>query len=166
MSKTILLALSLLLMPLASMAACPLGAKEDHLTVQRVMRNFGRFVGFADNICVIALNSWVRDPIPDAKLMEALDKLGMSIDCANDVLKNPTGDVLPSKLILMKDEPAKAELVDDYIYFMTDYRDGLTEYRELFQKLLTQKPEERDFTEANEKRLELDKLVERAHKKL
>lgn len=89
MNKTILLTLCLMFLPMASMAICPLGAKEDHLTVQRVMRNFGRFVGVADNVCVLALNSWRHEPIPDAKLTEAIDKLSMAIDCANDVLKDP-----------------------------------------------------------------------------
>ncbi|WP_413290425.1 hypothetical protein [Bdellovibrio sp. HCB337] len=151
-------------LPLAALAECPLGAKETHLTVNRVMRNFGKFVMEADYLCVRAANP--VEKVTDADINTAITKLGMAIDCADQVLKDPTGDVLPSKLVFITDEKEKAEYVDDYIYFMTDYKDGLGQYRDMFKALLAQPAAERNFTEANEKRLELDHLVMRAHKKL
>lgn len=167
MTKISLFALSFLFLPLVSLAAdCPLGAKEDHLTVNRVMRNFGRFIMYADGVCVKSQNSWEKDSIEDSEISEAIGKMDLVVACAEQVLKDPTGDVLPGKLLIMKDEKEKQELVDDYIYFMTDFKDAVIDYRELFKKLLAQKKSERNFDEANAKRLEVDALVERAHKKL
>lgn len=167
MTKISLFAMSFLFLPLVSMAAeCTLGAKETHLTVNRVMRNFGRFIMYADGVCVKSRNTWERDSIKDSELTEALGKLDQVIECAEQVLRNPTGDVLPNKLLIMKDEKEKQELVDDYIYFMVDFKDAVIEYRDIFKKLLSQKPAERNYDEANDKRLEVDALVDRAHRKL
>lgn len=158
--------LSLIFLPLASGAQCPLGAKETHLTVQRLMRNFGSYTLKADSLCLEGVNRWERDSITEERFPEAIHKLDLAILCAEEVLKDPTGDVLPSKISFIKDEKEIAELVDDYIYFMTDFKDGLIEYREIFKKLQAQKPAERNFEEANIKRQDLDTLVERAHRKL
>jgi hypothetical protein len=168
MTKITLIVFSFILLPFVSMAdvECPLGAKEDHLTVNRVMRNFGRFIMYADGVCVKAQNPWEKSNITDAEISEAIGKMNQVVACAEAVLKNPTGDVLPGKLLIMTDEKAKAELVDDYIYFMTDFKDAVVEYRELFKKLLIQKPADRNFDEANSKRHEIDALVMRAHKKI
>lgn len=166
MTKLNLLVLSLLFVPLASMADCPLGAKEDHLTIQRVMRNFGRFVMVADSVALNGVNPIEKPAIKDADISEAITKLGFAIDCSSEVLKNPTGDLLPSKLNLMTDEKEKAEIADDFVTFMGDFHDGLVEYQDMFKKLLAQPATDRNFDEVNNKRQELDDLVERAHKKL
>ncbi|MBS1972255.1 MAG: hypothetical protein JSU04_18260 [Bdellovibrionales bacterium] len=168
MTKLSLIIAGFIFMPLVSTAdvACPLGAKEDHLTINRVMRNFGRFIMYADGVCVKAQNPWEKDHITDQEITEAIGKMDLVVACAEAVLKDPTGDVLPGKLLLMKDEKEKAELVDDYVYFMTDFKDAVIEYRELFKKLLTQKAADRNYDEVNTKRQEVDALVERAHKKL
>lgn len=167
MTKFSLFVLSFLFLPIVSLAAeCTLGAKEDHLTVNRVMRNFGRFIMYADSVCIKSQNNWEKDGVTDGEITEAIGKLDQVIECADQVLKNPTGDVLPGKLLIMKDEKEKQELVDDYIYFMTDFKDIVIEYRDLFKGLLSQKASDRKFDEVNAKRLEVDALVERAHKKL
>ncbi len=168
MTKLSLCIAGFIFIPLVSMAgvACPLGAKEDHLTVNRVMRNFGRFIMYADGVCIKAQNPWEKDHITDQEITVAIGKLDLVVVCAEAVLKDPTGDVLPSKLLLMKDEKEKAELVDDYIYFMTDFKDAVLEYRELFKTLLLQKAVNRNYDEVNTKRHEVDALVERAHKKI
>jgi len=158
--------LGLLFLPLTALAECPLGANEDHLTINRVMRNFGRFIMYADTISVKSLTPAEREYITDKDINEAISKLDLVVGCADEVLKNPTGDVLPGRLLLMTDEKEKAELVDDFVYFMTDFKDVVTEYRELFKKLLTVKASERNFEEVNSKRHDVDALVERAHQKL
>jgi len=166
MTKAHLIALFLLFTPLFSIAAdCPFPANEDHLTIGRVMRNFGR-VMYADGICIDAQTPWKREQIKDSEITEAIEKLDEVIACAEAVLKSPTGDLLPSKLNLIKDEAAKQEIIDDYIYFMTDFKDAVIDYRKIFKKILTQKPAERSFDEANAKRLEVNTLVDRAHRKI
>jgi len=164
MIRARLILFGFLFLPLASMATCPLGPKETHLNVHRLMRNFGRNTRDADYLCVKGKIPY--ETVTDNELSEAITKLGVVIECADEVLKDPTGEVLPGKLLIMTDEKEKAELVDDYVYFMTDFKDIVIEYRELFKALLAQKPSERNFTEVDEKRSEVDKLINRAHKKL
>lgn len=164
MTRFSLIILGLLVLPFAALANCPLGEKETHLTVQRVMRNFGRFTGDADYLCVKSKNP--HETITDAEITDVITKLGLVILCAEQVLKDPTGDVLPTKLVFMPDEKEKSELVDDYIYFMTDFKDAVIEYRNIFIGLLAQNPSERTYTEVCEKYQDVDNLVNRAHKKL
>jgi len=169
MNKTRILStfiFTLILTPMAALADCPLGEHESTLTVGRIMRNFGRFTMVADSIAADGVDPWGHKPVTAAQMTEAIDKLSQSIDCADAVLKNPTGDLLPGKLTFITDEKERAAFVDDYVYFMTDFKDGLIEYREIFKKLQAQKPEDQKFDEANSKREELDNLVNRAHKKL
>lgn len=153
-----------LMLPFAAGAVCPLGANETELTVQRVMRNFGRFISDADHLCIKAKNP--EELISNEEISAAINQLGLAIDCADEVLRNPTGDLLPSKIEFIQDAKEKKELVDDYIYFMTDFRDELIQYRKLFEALRAQEPALRNFQEINEKRQDLDHLVDRAHKKL
>jgi hypothetical protein len=130
------------------------------------MRNFGSFTLAADSITLRSTNPWGHEETTEVEMGEAIDKLNLAIGCAEEVLKDPTGDVLPSKISSMTDEKEKAELVDDYVYFMTDFKDGLLEYREIFRKLQTQKPANRNFKEAKSKLDDLNEIVDRAHRKL
>lgn len=164
MTRISLIILGLLILPFATMADCPLGQKDSHLTIGRLMRNFGRYTADADYICIKSKNP--REKISDAEITDATADLGIAIECAEQVLKNPTGDVLPTKLVFMTDEKEKAKLVDDYIYFMTDFKDALIEYRKVISELGTMKPSERNYSEACEKYEDVDNLVNRAHKKL
>jgi hypothetical protein len=145
-------------------AECPLGEKETHLTIHRVMRNFGRFVTPADMVTIKGVNP--NEKVNDQELTIAIEKLGYVVDCAQAVLDNPTGDMLPTDAHNIEDAKTRQEYVDDFLYFMTDFRDGLIEYREMFKKTLLQKPEERDYKPLREKCIELDNLVEHAHKKV
>lgn len=151
--------------PLVSFAECPLGAKETDLTIQRAMRNFGRFIMYADHLSIKSKN--FAETIEDVEIIEAIGKLDLVIACAEQILKDPTKeDVLPSKIHFMTDVKEKNELIDDYVYFMTDFKDAVTEYRGIFRNILTQKPSERNYSEAYEKYQDINNLVNRAHKKL
>lgn len=146
-----------------AMAECPLGQKETQLSIQRVMRNFGRFTLNADAISLKGLNP--HDKVTDAELQVAIEKLGLAIDCAQAVLDNPTGSMLPDEATWLKDK-AREDYISDFLYFMEDFRDKLVEYQQLFKDTLQQTPEERDYNSIRKKCLELDKLVEHAHKKV
>ena len=144
-------------------ATCILGEKEDHLTIERVMRNFGRFTMPADMITLRSLNP--SEAISDDQLKTAVEKLGWAIDCAQAVLDNPNEHVIPTEA-KMKPGPEREEHINDYLYFMTDFRDGLNEYRLMFKNLLELKSEERDYKPVRKKCIELDKLIDHAHKKV
>jgi hypothetical protein len=145
-----------------ALADCPLGAKEDHLTIQRIMRNFGRFVTPADMVTIKGVNP--AEKVSDAELTDAIENLGKVIDCAQAVLDHPEGDLLPAESRRLEGS-ARKDYLDDFLLFMTDFRDGLKEYREMFQKTLLQKAPDRDYKPLRQKCIELDNLVEHAHKK-
>ncbi len=144
--------------------ACPLGQNEQTLTIGRVMRNLGRFYMPTEMIYIKGTNS-NEDPITNAELANAADKLNIAITCADAVIKNPSGDLLPSKAAFLSGE-ALTEYIEDLVYYMTDFKTALAEVRELLGKLEMQSPADRKFEELKEKCQEVDDLINHAHKKL
>jgi hypothetical protein len=167
MKKLQMLSASLLaalcLTSLSTYAQCPLGQGETTLSIHRVMRNFGRFIMEADMISLKGVNP--NETVKDSEIQTAIVKLGYVIDCAQAVLDHPTGEILPDEASKLSGDALK-EYIDDFLYFMTDFRDEVTQYRELLKKILTLKPEERDFHPVRDKSKEIDELVEHAHKKV
>jgi len=143
--------------------ACPLGAKEESLTVQRVMRNFGRFIMPAEMIAYRGQNK--NEVITDAQLQEAIEKLSLVITCANAVLENPTGDVLPTAGRDLA-EPEKSKYLDSYLFFMGEFKASVTDYQAIYIKLLAAPQAERDFSPLLELTKKQDALIDRAHRKL
>lgn len=145
-------------------AECPLGAKEDHLTIQRVMINFGKYVSDADAVAQKGLRP--QETVTDAEIQAAADRLQIAIQCAEAVIQNPSGDLLPGPAFFMKEEAAKKEYIDDFVTFMGDFKDGLVDYRKVLLETLALKPEQRDFHAVMEQTQEVNKRVDRAHSKL
>lgn len=143
--------------------SCPLGAKEDHLTVQRVMRNFGRFVMPAEMIAYRGQNK--NEMISDVQLQEAIEKLSLVISCANAVLENPTGDLIP---VVARDlsEPEKSKYLDSYLFFMDEFKASITDYQSAFIKIQAKPESERDYFPLLELTRKQDALIDRAHGKL
>ncbi|MGZ3746629.1 MAG: hypothetical protein ACXWRE_04650 [Pseudobdellovibrionaceae bacterium] len=166
MNQRKLFILALFLLPISAKAECRLGVGETHLTVQRVMRNFGSFTLKAESVTLTATNPWSYETVSEADISEAIEKLGFAINCAEEVLKDPTGDILPSRISSITDEKERSEKVDDFVYFMTEFKDVLNSYRDIFKGLQAQKPADRNFKEAKLKLDELNDIVERAHRKL
>ncbi len=147
-----------------SASACPLGANENHLTIQRVMLNFGKYVSAADAIAVRSRNP--HETISNSEISSAVEKLHLALSCANAVIQNPTGDVLPSKYYFLPEESEKKSYVEDFVDFMTDFRDSLKNYQDSLKQILEQKPEERKFQNVIDKMNAVDQQVDRAHRKL
>lgn len=156
--------LSGLVLAQSAHAACPLGKGEDRLTLPRVMRNFGRSIMHADYLCV--KSRIPQESVTDAEIHNAIEKLSLVLDCAEEVLRDPTGERLPSKINLLESEQKKVDLADDFIYFMTEFKDTVMDYRDSFQTLLKKTPSERNFTDVCEKYQDVNRVVNRAHKKL
>lgn len=146
-----------------AISACPLGDREPKLTVQRVMRNFGRFIMPAEMIAYRGQNKY--EVITDAQLQEAIEKLSLVISCANAVLENPTGDLIPFAGRSLA-EPEKTEYLDSYLFFMDEFVASVTEYQSVYIKLLARPANERDFLPLLELTKKQDALVDRAHQKL
>lgn len=143
--------------------ACPLGVKEEHLTFQRVMRNFGRFVMPAEMIAYRGQNKY--EVITDTQLQEAIEKLSLVISCAHAVLENPTEVLIPAagrKLV----EPEKSEYLESYLFFMDEFKASVTDYQSVFIKLLAQPSAERNFIPLLDLTKKQNALIDRAHRKL
>jgi len=151
------------LFPLASQA-CPLGAKEDHLTVQRVMLNFGKYIGQADNIALIGAK-YPNETVTDAQIADVVNKIGLAITCAEAVIANPTGDLLPSKTVFLEGDALK-EYIEDYVYFMTDFRDAMIHYKASFAAIGAVKAADRDWNALYAESEKLNSIIDHAHRKM
>ncbi len=147
-----------------SIGACPLGTKEDHLTLQRVMRNFGRFIMPAEMIAYRSLNKY--EDISNQQIEEAIGKLSLLMSCAQAVIDDPKNmNLLP----LRAQKLTSDQLVvfkEDFIFFMQEFNDNIAEYQNLFIKILIQEKNIRNFDAIYKQTKDQDVLIERAHKKL
>lgn len=151
------------LFPLTSQA-CPLGAKEQTLTVQRVMINFGKYIGQADYIALLGAE-YPNETVTDAQITDVVNKIGLAITCAEAVINNPTGDLLPGKALSLQGDALK-EYVDDYVYFMTDFKESMIHYKESFAAVGAAKAADRNWQALREESKKLNDLIDHAHKKM
>ncbi|WP_413575835.1 hypothetical protein ACLVWU_15795 [Bdellovibrio sp. HCB290] len=165
MISRIVLAMALL-MPALSVAqvTCPLRNGETELTINRVMRNFGKYFADAETVARKIGDPW--DKVTDQDIQKGIAGLDISIACAEAVMADPTEVVLPSKGALITDPKAKQELKEYYLYFMEDFRDALVEYRDLLVKTLATPEAQRDYAAIVEKNQEVNDKVNKAHKKI
>lgn len=163
--KLLVVTLGLFLMTNISLAAatCPVGAKEERLTFQRVMRNFGRFTMPADMLALRGVNP--NEKITDQEIQTAIEKLDVVVACAAAVIANPADDLLPASTRSLAGEK-RQEYIDDLVYFLTDFRDGISDYRAMWSDALKKPYAQRDFQRLLQKSEKIDDLVNRAHKKL
>lgn len=143
--------------------ACPLGAKEERLSFQRVMRNFGRFIMPAEMIAYRGQNKYEK--ITDSQLQEAIEKLSLVLSCANAVLENPMDELLPVASRSLT-EPAKADYIDSYLFFMDEFKASVAEYQAVYIKLLAQPETERNFAPLLSMTKRQNALIDWAHKRL
>lgn len=143
--------------------ACPLGAKENHLTIQRIMRNFGRFIMPAEMISVRSQNK--TEVITDAQLEDAILKLNHVVSCAQAVVDNPTGDLIPMAARLLP-EKRKATYIEDLVFYMDEFKELVKEYQNLFIEVSAKPAAARNF-EAIQNHTKLQNaMIDHAHEKL
>lgn len=162
--KLLILSLSMILTSLMA-SACPVGEKETTLNVHRVMRNFGRYMSPAEMVAFKATDPYGVEKVQDPEIIDAAAKLEIAISCADAVLANPTGELLPGKVVFLEGK-AKADYIDSYIYFMEEFKTGLTEFREMLLAVVAQKVEVRDYKALKRKADELNDTINHAHKRL
>lgn len=154
---------NLIMVSQAGADTCPLGAREDHLTIQRVMINYGKYVGGPDHVVLLGAR-YPNETVTDADISNAISQLGLAIVCAQAILDNPTGDLLPGKASFLTGSELK-EYVDDFIYFTNEFRDALAVYRDSFSKLLATPKESRNWELLYAESKDLNELIDRAHRK-
>jgi soluble cytochrome b562 len=141
--------------------ACPLG-KEDHLTIQRVMINFGHFTMRPD-FAALRGAKLPNETVTTEDLVQAANDLDGAIACAQAVIDGPTEDLLPSATDRVKSEE-RAAFIENFVYMMGEFQEGLVEYKALFAQLAETPEADRDFTEVYSKCQELNDLVDRSHR--
>jgi hypothetical protein len=155
-----ILSILFLLATSAFAQTCPVGEKDDHLTIHRVMQNFGRFFSVAEMTVLRGMDP--NDQVTANDLAISIDKLNLIISCAEAVLQDPTGDLLPDQASrLSRDE--RDEYISDFVYFMEDFRDNVSQFRDLFIQLQGEDPKSWDFKPLKEKDDELNEQIEHAH---
>lgn len=147
----------------ASAATCPLGAKDDHLTVHRIMINYGKYVGPADHIVLLGAR-YPNETVTDSDISTSIDQLGLAIACAQAILDNPTGDLLPDKASFLTGQEQK-DYIDDFVYFTNEFHDALVVYRDSFKKMLATPKASRNWELLYAESKELNDLIDHAHRK-
>lgn len=147
----------------ASAATCPLGAKDDHLNIHRIMINYGKFVGPADHIVLLGAR-YPNETVTDADISSSIDQLASAIACAQAILDNPTGEMLPDKASFLTGQ-AQQDYIDDFVYFTNEFRDALEVYRNSFIKMLATPKESRNWELLYAESKELNDLIDHAHRK-
>ena len=135
--------LSLIFVSLSAQAeVCPLGPKEDHLILARVMRNFSKYTRDADSLAVKS-KQWPED-ITDTELKEASEKIPTAIACADAALDNPQSEMLPRKLDELQGEMREKYLAH-YLEYLKKFRAVLVQYKQVLDDLLALPKAQRQF---------------------
>lgn len=158
-----ILFLVLTLLSTQAALACPLGKNEEHLTIQRVMRNFGRFTLKADSVATKGVVPF--ETVTDLEITAAIEDLGLAISCANAVIESPQGDLLPSHASTLTGEEQKNYILL-FVKFMNEFEAALKNYQTIYQTLLSTPVASRSFKYAHEHSQQLEVFVDRAHKEL
>ena len=154
--------LLLALIPLAS-PACPLGPKEETLTLARVMRNFGRYLNPADLAVFHGRGS--PEAVPDSELRAVVDNLKLAESCARIASEDRGGTLYPSKADSLSGAARDAYL-NLFWSRMRDFLAGLEEYERLFAGMLAQPAPQRDFDAAKAQMDRVRDLASKAHESL
>ncbi len=140
--------------------ACPLGKGEEQLTVQRVMRNLGRFTVKADMYALKGTQP--HEKVSSAELKTTISDLELAISCARVASDSPTGFLLPTCTQALSGKEFD-DYVALYVKLMKDFEAELVVYQKIFKDILEQKD---NFGSAYLQSQKIEKIVEDAHKKL
>jgi hypothetical protein len=100
--------------------------------------------------------------VNDDQLNAAIADLKVAKACVEAVLANPTGDLLPDAAKFLAGTK-REKLLNDYVSFMSEFRDELFYLQREIEKVLTESPGQRDLKDVHSEYQELENLVNRAH---
>lgn len=143
--------------------SCPLGPRQDHLTIHQVMINFGSYTLAADTLAEKFVMPY--EDVSNDLISTAAKDLDIAKACAEAVLANPSGDLLPSGMNSLS-AADREKMVSDFLAFMIEFHDALLDYRDGCLDLLREKPEVRNFKNLFALHTNLTAIANRAHGKL
>jgi hypothetical protein len=143
--------------------ACPLGNGETTLTLERVMRNFGRFTLPADRLA----QRGTMDPagISDQDLRDAIEALKNAESCASAVVSDRTDALLPSKVEKLSGD-ARAKYVQLFRDTMENFLEGLRAYETSVGVVLATAIPQRSFADVRKWSDEIEARATKAHELL
>ena len=140
--------------------ACPLGKGETQLTLERVMRNFGRFTLPA---MTVAQNGTASPAsVKDSDLREAIDALKQAESCAQAVVNADGKSLLPSRADGLQG-PERDAYIHLFLDTMKNFLEGLGSYEGALATVLGTPAEKRDFSSVQSWNLEIQDRATRAH---
>lgn len=151
--------LSVALLPVSG-NACPLGAGETTLTFTRVMRNFGRGIFGADQATKKGLASPAS--VADTELVNAQSGISVAMNCAEAVLLDRSGVLVPRKTASLVGE-ARERYLKVFLQRMKEFHEELGRYRAIYLRILETPVAERDFTTAGNQMRAVAESAARAH---
>lgn len=157
-----ILVLSLAIFPLIS-DACPIGAKEDHLTISRVMRNFGRYSREAESLTLLG-KDYPLD-VKESVLDKAITDLNLVVSCADAVINDPSGDLLP----VAADDYTGIErenYILKFVNFMQEFKVSTLHFQSLLVMEKNKAPSDRNYKNAYEYTKKFNEIIDLAHKEL
>ena len=147
----------------AAQAACPLGAKDDHLTLQRVMINFEKFTMAADSV---VQKYQTPDIVTDAQVIQAVQDLQIVDACADAVLHATSDELLPSGARKLTGA-AREQYAAEFLQAMTALRSAIQDYAAALINSNTggagTAGQPRDLTTALAKKKIVDEIADQAH---
>lgn len=156
-----LLFLSALIFLVHPMAfACPLGAGEEKLTLQRVMRNFDKYTRLADSS--VRRGSESASSVTDSEIEQVLSDFTVFNSCIDAVLTSNDMDLYPSKAKRLNGKEQE-DFIAKYLDYMERLKVSATSYSSEFESLKSQPIEQRNFSHTVEIKKSFDDLVSEAH---
>lgn len=152
----------LVIFPLA-IEACPLSPKEDHLTISRVMRNFGRYSREAESLTLTG-KDFPLD-VKESILDKAINDLNIVVICAEAVINNPTGDLLPTAA----DDYTGIErenYILKFVNFMHEFKASTLHFQSLLINEKNKNLANRNYKIAYEYTKTFNEIIDLAHKEL
>lgn len=147
----------------ADVVTCPLGAKEDQLTLARVMRNFGRFFSKAESLSIRGAQD--SSLVSEKEMDQAISDLDIVVACAQSVLKTQTGDLLPSRVGDLSGSE-REKYISQFIGFMSDFENQILNFKKILLEQRKISAENRDFRQAHFISQQLNDLINKAHDQL
>jgi hypothetical protein len=130
-------------------SACPLGSQDQGLTLQRVMKNFGKYTAKPDRLVTQALGS--LENIKDQDLEQAALDLEIVQACISAVLESQDPALRPQGM------------EDVFIKLIGRFGDLIKNYRQEFIQLRAQSANSRDFSRVAEAKKQMSDFVDEAH---
>lgn len=143
---------------------CPLGAKESELTLSRIMRNMGRYIGPAES--VVLKGAAEPSAIDDSELQQAIKNLDVVVACTEAGMDIQNPSLLPLKALEAKEGDGRTAFLHSYTERMRLFADQTRQFQDLLQTQLDLPAHHRSFEEAQAHSKRMNDHIDLSHRTL